>query len=48
MNEFVYRWVLADANPVFRAMLARRGDESPETVIPITDLDGKAFDLLLR
>uniref|UniRef100_A0A0A9WD89 BTB/POZ domain-containing protein 2 n=1 Tax=Lygus hesperus TaxID=30085 RepID=A0A0A9WD89_LYGHE len=43
-----HRWVLAEANPVFRAMLAKRDDESPEMVIPITDLDGKAFDLLLR
>jgi BTB/POZ domain-containing protein 1/2 len=41
------RAVLADANSVFRAML--HGPlASVETTIPIEDVDGRAFDNLLR
>ncbi|XP_014243375.1 BTB/POZ domain-containing protein 2-like isoform X2 [Cimex lectularius] len=42
-----HRSVLSEANPVFKAMLNFHAS-SPEGVIPIGDVEGKAFDLLLR
>jgi len=42
-----HRGILADANPVFRAMLqGPLADHGP--TVAIQDVDGKAFDLLLR
>ena len=41
------RAVLADANSVFRAML-HGPMASQDTTIPIEDVDGRAFDNLLR
>ncbi|XP_073968916.1 BTB/POZ domain-containing protein 3-like [Rhodnius prolixus] len=42
-----HRCVLMEANPVFKAMLCREPDEQ-QVVIPILDVDGRAFDILLR
>lgn len=42
-----HRTILADANPVFRAMLQGPLADSGPTVA-INDIDGRAFELLLR
>lgn len=43
-----HRAVLAAANPVFQAMLNGPMASRDNTTIPIEDVDGRAFDNLLR
>lgn len=44
-----HRSVLCEANPVFKAMLEHfQSEEGNEQTIYIRDIDGRAFDILLR